>query len=82
MRGRIRIGAQGWNYDAWVGPFYPTGTRPVDYLSVYSRAFDTVEVDTTFPAVPRPEHLAWGILDGNAIEAGAAIYQRLEAGAV
>lgn len=52
MRGRIRIGAQGWNYDAWVGPFYPTGTRPVDYLSVYSRAFDTVEVDSTFYAIP------------------------------
>ena len=52
MRGRIRIGAQGWNYDAWVGPFYPTGTRPVDYLSVYARAFDTVEVDSTFYATP------------------------------
>ena len=34
------------------------------------------------PAVPRPEHLAWGILDGDAIQAGPAIYQRLEAGAV
>ena len=50
--GRIRIGAQGWNYDAWVGPFYPTGTRPSEYLSVYSRAFDTVEVDATFYAIP------------------------------
>ncbi len=34
------------------------------------------------PAVPCPEHLAWGILDGEAILAGPAIYQRLEAGAV
>ncbi len=48
----IRIGTQGWNYDAWVGPFFPVGTRPVDYLSIYSRAFDTVEVDSTFYAVP------------------------------
>jgi uncharacterized protein YecE (DUF72 family) len=52
MAGRIRIGAQGWNYDAWVGPFYPPGTRPADYLAVYSRAFDTVEVDATFYAIP------------------------------
>jgi uncharacterized protein YecE (DUF72 family) len=52
MAGRIRIGAQGWNYDAWVGPFYPSGTRPVDYLSVYARALDTVEVDSTFYAIP------------------------------
>lgn len=48
----IRLGAQGWNYDAWVGPFYPSGTRPGDYLKVYARAFDTVEIDATFYAIP------------------------------
>ncbi len=48
----IRIGTQGWNYDAWVGPFYPTGTRAADFLTVYSRAFGTVEVDSTFYAIP------------------------------
>src|SRR3954471_14942943 len=52
MSARIRIGTQGWNYDAWVGPFYPSGTRPADYLTVYSRAYDTVEVDSTFYAIP------------------------------
>lgn len=52
MSARIRLGTQGWNYDAWVGPFYPSGTRPADYLAVYARAFDTVEVDSTFYAVP------------------------------
>jgi uncharacterized protein YecE (DUF72 family) len=52
MERRIRLGTQGWNYDAWVGPFYPSGTRPADFLSVYARAFDTVEVDSTFYAVP------------------------------
>jgi uncharacterized protein YecE (DUF72 family) len=48
----VRIGTQGWNYDAWVGPFYPPGTRAADYLSIYGRAFDTVEVDSTFYAIP------------------------------
>ena len=52
MTGRLRIGTQGWNYEAWVGPFYPIGTRPSDFLSVYARAFDTVEVDSTFYAIP------------------------------
>jgi uncharacterized protein YecE (DUF72 family) len=52
MAAPIRLGTQGWNYDAWVGPFYPEGTRAVDFLAVYSRAFDTVEVDSTFYAVP------------------------------
>lgn len=49
---RIRLGAQGWNYDAWTGPFYPEGTRSADYLPFYARAYDTVEVDSTFYAVP------------------------------
>ena len=44
MPGRIRIGTQGWAYDVWVGPFYPPGTRAADYLTVYARGFDTVEV--------------------------------------
>ncbi|MFI5232605.1 MAG: DUF72 domain-containing protein [Gemmatimonadales bacterium] len=48
----LRFGTCGWNYDAWVGPFYPAGTRAVDFLSLYARAFDTVEVDSTFYAIP------------------------------
>jgi uncharacterized protein YecE (DUF72 family) len=41
------LGTQGWNYAAWVGPFYPTGTRSADFLTTYARAFRTVEVDST-----------------------------------
>ncbi len=48
----IHIGTQGWNYDAWVGPFFPLNTRPPDFLPVYARAFNTVEVDSTFYGVP------------------------------
>lgn len=49
---RCALGTQGWNYDAWVGPFYPPGTKAADYLGLYARAFDTVEVDSTFYAIP------------------------------
>jgi uncharacterized protein YecE (DUF72 family) len=48
----IRIGTQGWNYAAWVGPFYPPDTRPADFLPTYARAFRVVEVDSTFYAIP------------------------------
>jgi uncharacterized protein YecE (DUF72 family) len=48
----VHIGTSGWNYPAWVGPFYPPGTRPAEFLTFYSRAFRTVEVDSTFYAVP------------------------------
>lgn len=49
---RVRIGTQGWNYSAWAGVFFPDGTRTADYLPTYARAFSTVEVDSTFYAVP------------------------------
>jgi uncharacterized protein YecE (DUF72 family) len=48
----VRLGTQGWNYPDWVGPFYPAGTRPPKMLSLYARAFTTVEVDSTFYATP------------------------------
>jgi len=52
VTGIVRLGTQGWNYDAWVGPFFPEGTRAADFLTTYARAFDTVEVDATFYAIP------------------------------
>jgi uncharacterized protein YecE (DUF72 family) len=36
-----------------VGPFYPPGTKPGDYLRYYARKFDTVEIDATYYAIPR-----------------------------
>ncbi len=48
----ILIGTQGWNYAAWVGPFYPPGTRPAEFLPMYARGFRAVEVDSTFYAIP------------------------------
>lgn len=52
MHARLRLGTQGWNYPAWIGPFYPDGTRAVDFLRIFSRAFDVVEIDSTFYAIP------------------------------
>ena len=56
---KVRVGCQGWNYDDWVTPaaaaravFYPRSTRADRMLDVYARAFETVEVDSTFYAIP------------------------------
>jgi uncharacterized protein YecE (DUF72 family) len=49
---RFHLGTQGWNYPAWIGPFYPRAARPADFLPLYARLFDTVEIDSTFYAVP------------------------------
>jgi uncharacterized protein YecE (DUF72 family) len=45
------LGTQGWDHPAWVGSFYPPGTRARDMLRLYARAFGTVEVDATFYAL-------------------------------
>jgi uncharacterized protein YecE (DUF72 family) len=50
----IRIGCSGWSYADWVGPFYPKDTTPQEYLKLYSRVFDCVEIDSTFYRAPTP----------------------------
>jgi len=52
--GRYWVGCSGWAYDDWVGPFYPTGTAPGDFLSCYARVFRVVEVDSSFYRAPSP----------------------------
>ena len=49
---RLYVGTQGWSYPSWVGSFYPAGTAAAQYLDVYASQFKTVELDTTFYAVP------------------------------
>ena len=51
----ILNGTSGWNYNRWIGPFYPRGTTSDRMLALYSRIFPTVEIDSTFYAVPSPE---------------------------
>jgi uncharacterized protein YecE (DUF72 family) len=51
---RVRVGCSGWSYKDWVGPFYPSGTEGKDYLKLYARTFDSVEVDSSFYRIPSP----------------------------
>ena len=52
------IGCQGWNYDDWITKaggetvFYPRGTKSNEMLEIYAKMFDTIEVDSTFYAIP------------------------------
>ncbi len=52
--GRVLIGTSGYSFADWVGPFYPPGTRPGDYLRHYAEHFDAVEVNSTYYRVPHP----------------------------
>jgi uncharacterized protein YecE (DUF72 family) len=44
----------GFGYKQWLGPFYPAGMASKKFLAHYSTLFDTVEIDSTFYATPRP----------------------------
>jgi uncharacterized protein YecE (DUF72 family) len=50
-RRTIRIGCSGWNYASWKEPFYG-GRPPREWLALYARHFDTVEVNNTFYRLP------------------------------
>ena len=49
---KIHVGTMGWSYPFWVGNFYPNGTKSAEYLTEYSKHFDTVEIDNTFYRIP------------------------------
>ncbi len=55
---KIAIGCQGWNYKDWISKaggdtvFYPRLTTPDGMLKLYAEIFETIEVDSTFYAIP------------------------------
>ena len=57
-RTRYHIGCQSWQYDDWVTRiggetiFYPSGTKPAEMLELYSKVFDSIEVDSTAYGTP------------------------------
>ena len=50
----FRFGTQSWRFRAWVGPFYPPSTKTADMLRPYGRMFSSIEVDSSFYALPAP----------------------------
>lgn len=52
---RVWIGTSGWSYTHWRERFYPRGLAGKHWLSHYSRAFPTVEINATFYRLPKTE---------------------------
>lgn len=48
----FQLGCAIWAYQDWVGTLFPEGSRPSDFLRLYSRRFTTVEGNTTFYSSP------------------------------
>jgi uncharacterized protein YecE (DUF72 family) len=53
----VHLGTSSWQFDAWRGVFYPVKLARTRYLPYYVGQFDTVEVNTSFYALPAPSTL-------------------------
>jgi uncharacterized protein YecE (DUF72 family) len=55
MTGTVRIGCSGWIYRHWRKLFYPAGLPQRLWFAHYAATFSTVELNTSFYHLPRPE---------------------------
>jgi uncharacterized protein YecE (DUF72 family) len=75
----LRIGTSGWSYPAgrgtWTGVFYPAAAA--DELAYYAERFDTVEINSSFYGVPRPETTrGWARRTPAGFEFAAKLWQK------
>jgi uncharacterized protein YecE (DUF72 family) len=61
--GPVRIGCSGWNYADWRERVYPRGVPVRRWLAHYATLFDTVEVNSTFYRLAKPEAVANWVRD-------------------
>lgn len=58
MSARAYVGTSGWNYKHWRGLIYEAGFPQKKWLGFIAQNFDTVEVNTSFYRIPKPETVA------------------------
>lgn len=51
----LYIGTSGWNHDGWRGILYPRESKPEDYLSHYTRRFNSTEIKDSFHHIPEDQ---------------------------
>jgi uncharacterized protein YecE (DUF72 family) len=51
----VSVGTSGWSYPTWRPDFYPAGTDPREFLTLYAERFGTVELNTTGYRLPAEE---------------------------
>ena len=48
----LYIGTGGYSNKDWLGLLYPDGTKPAEFLEIYSENFNAVELNSSFYAIP------------------------------
>lgn len=68
----------GFSYPAWVGTFYPPGTRGPRMLAFYATRFDAVELNATFRRIPSASAVAsWQEAVGDDFRFAVKAHQRI-----
>ncbi len=49
---KISLGCAGWDYNDWVGTFYPKPLERHNHLEFYSNFFEIIEINSTFYNIP------------------------------
>ena len=55
---QVLIGTGGFSNEDWVGLFYPHALKKTQWLEFYAENFSTVEINSTFYAVPAQKQMA------------------------
>ena len=55
--GTLRLGTSSWSFPDWRGVFYPPQTQADRQLQFYATKFNSVEINTSFYALPAPATL-------------------------
>lgn len=53
----IYIGCAKWGRPDWVGKIYPKGSKPADFLSLYAKQFNSIELNSVFYQTPSPTQI-------------------------
>jgi len=51
---RAYVGVSGFSYESWRGKFYPAGAKSEEFLTLYARRLQSVEINSSFYAPPSP----------------------------
>src|SRR5438270_12298456 len=58
VKGKIRVGVGGWNYQPWRGVFYREGLPQKRELELASRHLTSIEINATYYSGFKPEGFA------------------------
>ena len=77
--GKCYIGTSGWSYAHWAkGRFYPQGLKQGEWLGFFSQQFGTVELNSSFYRLPKPEFVArWRAVTGGRFRFAVKLWRRI-----